>query len=87
MLGTIKPTNEIIPAIETAEAASIEDIIIEEYCSLFVFKPKETDSSFPRERTLYSLDNNTETNKPTNIIGKVDQNSIHPLPDRPPLNQ
>ncbi len=31
ILGTINPTNEIIPAIETAEAARIDDKIMEEY--------------------------------------------------------
>ena len=31
ILGTISPTNEIIPASDTAEAASIEDKIMEEY--------------------------------------------------------
>ena len=31
IFGTINPTNEIIPAIDTAEAARIEDNMIEEY--------------------------------------------------------
>ena len=31
IFGTINPTNEIIPAIETAEAARMEDNMIEEY--------------------------------------------------------
>lgn len=87
MFGTIRPTKEIIPAIETAEAASIEDKTIDIYWSLLVFNPKETDNSFPSESTLNSLDNIIENIKPTNITGKVDQNSIQPFPESPPLSQ
>lgn len=87
ILGTISPTNEIIPAIETADAANIEVNIIDTYCNLFVFKPKETESSFPSESTLNSFDNNIDKIIPDIIIGNVEINSIQPFPDKPPLSQ
>lgn len=86
-LGTISPAKEIIPAIDTAEADNKEAIIIEKYCNLLVFNPNDVDSSLPNERTLYSLENRTVKTMPVIMIGIVDTNSIHPLPDKPPLSQ
>lgn len=87
MFGTISPAKEIIPAIETAEADNNEAAIIEKYCSLFVFKPKDIANSFPNDKTLYSFENKTVKASPEMIMGTVETNSIQPLPDRPPLNQ
>ncbi len=87
IFGTISPTNEIIPAIETADAASNEVRTIDMYCNLFVFKPNETENSFPNESTLNSFDSNIDTMSPDRIIGNVEINSIQPFPDKPPLSQ
>ena len=87
MFGIIKPTKEIIPATDTADAASTEDKTIENICNLFVFKPNVCDISVPNDNTLYSLQRNTEIIKPAEIKPDVDKNSVQPFPERPPLNQ
>lgn len=87
IFGIINPTNEIIPAIDTAAAASSEDNITEISCILFKFNPSVTDSSSPRYITSKSLLNRKEKITAINTIGNVNKNSFHPFPERPPFSQ
>jgi len=69
MFGTINPTKEIIPATDTADAASKDEIAIDNLWTVFTRKPRDTDNSSPRFNIFNSFDINKAPINPamTNI--------------------
>ncbi len=56
IFGTINPTKEIIPATETADAASKDEMAIDNLWTVFTRKPSDTDNSSPRFKIFNSFD-------------------------------
>lgn len=67
MFGTISPTNEIIPAIDTADAARTEATTIQIFWINFKFNPSDKEISLPNESMLRSFDSKIAETKPTII--------------------